>query len=74
MAITEPTYLTRAEVAERLRLAPKTLANWASAGKGPPCRRLGGGEVRYPRKDFDAWAQDALDTDRTRKAACRKTN
>ncbi|MBF6171155.1 helix-turn-helix transcriptional regulator [Nocardia blacklockiae] len=55
MSTTEPTYLTRAEVAERLRLKPKTLANWASAGKGPPCIRLGGRAIRYPRKDFDAW-------------------
>lgn len=50
-------YLTRSEVAKRLRLASKTLANWASAGKGPPCIRLAGGRVRYPMEDYFVWEQ-----------------
>jgi len=62
MSTTEPTWLTRAEVADRLRLTTKTLANWASAGKGPRCIHLDGGQVRYPRKEFDAWEQEQLRT------------
>jgi excisionase family DNA binding protein len=50
-------YLTRAEVAKRLRVTPKTLANWASAGKGPRCIRLDGGHVRYLREEVLAWEQ-----------------
>jgi predicted DNA-binding transcriptional regulator AlpA len=53
-------FLTRAQVAERLDLAPKTLANWASAGKGPRCIRLAGGAVRYPREEYEAWEQQQL--------------
>ncbi|WP_084525020.1 helix-turn-helix transcriptional regulator [Nocardia vaccinii] len=57
MPTTNTTYLTRAEVAERLRLTTKTLANWASAGKGPRCIRLGGGHVRYLSEEVLAWEQ-----------------
>jgi predicted DNA-binding transcriptional regulator AlpA len=57
MSTTELTYLTRSEVAQRLRLTTKTLANWASAGKGPRCIRLDGGHVRYLREEVLAWEQ-----------------
>jgi predicted DNA-binding transcriptional regulator AlpA len=53
-------FLTRAEVAERLDLTTKTLANWASNGKGPRCIRLAGGVVRYPRDEYEVWEQQQL--------------
>ncbi|GAB2531744.1 helix-turn-helix transcriptional regulator [Nocardia heshunensis] len=54
-------YLTRAQVAHRLQLAPKTLANWASIGKGPRCIRLAGGRVRYPSEDYFAWERTQIE-------------
>ncbi|WP_040828883.1 helix-turn-helix transcriptional regulator [Nocardia jiangxiensis] len=63
MSTNEPAYLTREQVAEHLQLTAKTLANWASRGVGPNYIRLGGGRVRYPRKDFEAWEQSQLGDD-----------
>ncbi len=40
-----PEYVRRREAARFLGLAVGTLANWASAGKGPAFHRLGGGNV-----------------------------
>lgn len=54
-------YLTRAQVAHRLQLATKTLANWASIGKGPRCIRLAGVRVRYPSEDYFAWERTQID-------------
>jgi len=48
-------YLRRAEVATRLKIEPKTLANWALEGKGPPVVRLGGHLVRYELGALIAW-------------------
>ena len=45
------------EVAERLRLTPKTLANWRSLGKGLPFR-LFGGKPRYPADLLRAWIDE----------------
>jgi excisionase family DNA binding protein len=50
-----PAYLTPEEVAERLRLSPRTLSNWRAKGKGPKCIRIEGGRVRYPEADFIDW-------------------
>jgi hypothetical protein len=36
-----PHYMRRSEAARFLGLAPGTLANWASAGKGPAFHRVG---------------------------------
>jgi predicted DNA-binding transcriptional regulator AlpA len=60
MFITDTAYLTREQVAKRLQLDPKTLANWASAGKGPKCIRLCGGPVRYPIAEFEKWELEQL--------------
>ncbi len=38
-------------------IAPHTLANMASNGKGPPCTRLHRKAVRYKRSDLDEWAK-----------------
>lgn len=44
-------YLTPEEVAERLRLSPRTLSNRRAKGKGPNSIRIRGGRVRYPEAD-----------------------
>src|SRR5438105_911880 len=41
------TYLTTAEVAEILKVSPKTVTRWAREGKLPHSRTLGG-HRRYP--------------------------
>jgi integrase len=41
-------YMTPVEVAERLRISVKTLANWRSSSLGPPWLKVGG-RVVYPR-------------------------
>lgn len=46
--------LTVAQVSERLQIAPRTLYNWRSAGKGPPGFRVGG-QIRYRRSEVEAW-------------------
>ncbi|WP_327139410.1 helix-turn-helix domain-containing protein [Nocardia sp. NBC_01327] len=54
---TDETYLTREQVAARLKITTKTLANWAWDGKGPPFMRLGlvGAPVRYPCESYFEW-------------------
>lgn len=51
----ERIYLLRAEVAARLKVDKKTLANWATQRKGPPISRLGGRLVRYELNALLAW-------------------
>lgn len=50
-------YMTRDQVAARLKIAPKTLSNWHHLGKGPKCFRLAGGRFRYLAADVLAWEQ-----------------
>ena len=50
-----PTYLNREQAAAFLHVQPKTLANWASLGKGPKYRKPGGRVVLYTRTDLEAW-------------------
>lgn len=47
-------YLTSKEVAGRWRLSDQTLANWRSAGKGPPFIRVGS-RVLYPVEGIHAY-------------------
>lgn len=47
-------WLTRVEVAERLQVPEKTLAQWASQRKGPPYRRFGR-HTRYKLSDVIDW-------------------
>jgi len=47
--MTTPDLMTPDEVAEMLRLRPKTLANLRSRRLGPPYLKLSGGVVRYSR-------------------------
>lgn len=55
MPTSENYWLTRPEVAERLRVPVKTLAQWASQGnKGPRYARFGR-HCRYRLSDVIAW-------------------
>jgi Helix-turn-helix domain len=48
--------LTSREVSERWRISEKTLANWRSAGSGPPYAKFGA-SVRYPLDKFERWLE-----------------
>ncbi|MFI9504984.1 helix-turn-helix domain-containing protein [Nocardia sp. NPDC052566] len=52
-------WLSTEEVASRLKIPPKTLANWASLGKGPRFARIGRFR-RYLLSDLVAWEQSML--------------
>jgi predicted DNA-binding transcriptional regulator AlpA len=55
--------LTAEEVAEILRISPKTLSNWRSKHKGPPSLRYGG-IVLYSESRLTAWIdQNTEETD-----------
>jgi hypothetical protein len=51
--------LTRAQAASWLGVASATLAEWGSAGKGPPYFQHGR-EVQYPLSGLVAWRQEQL--------------
>lgn len=52
--------LTQAEVADQLRISPRTLESWRSKGYGPSTRRIGN-RVMYRQTDIDNWIEDAKD-------------
>ncbi|WP_280395512.1 helix-turn-helix transcriptional regulator [Nocardia brasiliensis] len=54
---TQTEWLTRREVADRLKFSPKTLAKWATEGKGPKYERKGNGHCRYRLSDVVAWEE-----------------
>lgn len=54
MPTSEDYWLTRPEVGERLKVPPKTLAVWASQGKGPRYKVFGR-HSRYRLSDVIAW-------------------
>lgn len=54
----QPTYLNREQAAALLHVQPKTLANWASQGKGPRFRKPGGKLVLYTHADLEAWVNE----------------
>jgi len=47
-------WLTRQEVADRLRMPVKTIAQWGSQGRGPRFRRMGK-HTRYLLDDLIEW-------------------
>jgi excisionase family DNA binding protein len=49
-----PTWLTRQQVADRLQVPVKTLAEWASRKIGPRYARFGR-HCRYRLDDIEAW-------------------
>lgn len=53
---TEDRFLTTAQAAELLGIAPKTLERWRWAGRGPAFRKLGGA-VRYDTRDLEHWTE-----------------
>lgn len=57
MVETVDQWLTRAEVAERLRVPEKTLAQWASQRRGPKYARFGR-HCRYRLSDVIAWENE----------------
>lgn len=52
-------WLTRPEVAKRLRVAPATMAEWAMKGIGPRYARFGK-YARYRLSDVIAWEEAQL--------------
>ncbi|MEO0036032.1 MAG: hypothetical protein RLZZ501_2055 [Pseudomonadota bacterium] len=54
----QPMYLNREQAAAILHVKPKTLANWASQGKGPRYRKAGGRVVLYTLGDLQAWVDE----------------
>jgi len=51
-------FVTRAELAQQIGIAPKTLANWAAEvpPRGPRITHIGR-VVRYRQSDVDAWLE-----------------
>ncbi len=49
--------MTTAELADYLKVEPKTLANWRYQGKGPAYLK-NGGIVRYRLADVAAWIRE----------------
>lgn len=56
MHVSEDYWLSRQEVADRLKLPSKTLAQWASLGKGPRYAKIGK-FARYKLSDLIAWEE-----------------
>ncbi|MGN2640946.1 helix-turn-helix transcriptional regulator [Nocardia takedensis] len=57
MEQTRDAWLTRQELAARLKLPPKTLDNWAHRGTGPRFARIGR-FARYRLADVEAWEEE----------------
>ncbi|MFI6866763.1 helix-turn-helix domain-containing protein [Nocardia sp. NPDC050406] len=49
-------WMSTEEVAERLKIPPKTLSNWASLGKGPRFAKIGRFR-RYKLSELKRWEQ-----------------
>jgi excisionase family DNA binding protein len=62
-------WLSRQELADRLGVPPKTTAQWASNGTGPPHAKIGR-HVRYRLSDIVKW-EDAQVLEATRTIADR---
>ncbi|WP_067865720.1 helix-turn-helix domain-containing protein [Nocardia shimofusensis] len=53
-------WLSSRDVSERLQIPLKTLASWASSGRGPRYARMGRYR-RYRLADLQAWEREQLD-------------
>lgn len=49
--------MTRAEVAQMLRVSRPTLSRWAAAGEGPPVIWLAPSVPRYDKAEVLAWVR-----------------
>lgn len=58
-SVTPSPWLTRDEVAARLRVPKSTTESWASEGKGPRFAKFGR-HVRYRLSDVIAWENEQL--------------
>ncbi|MFD0359869.1 helix-turn-helix domain-containing protein [Nocardia sp. GCM10030253] len=56
----DDSWLSTDDVAKRLKMPKKTLAAWASAGRGPRFARMGRYR-RYRLSDLLVWEQEQLD-------------
>ncbi len=67
------TYLTESEVAEQLKVCPRTLQRWRQTGLGLPFLRFGG-LVRYSQADIETWSakQTVISTSEVRQTGGRK--
>jgi excisionase family DNA binding protein len=63
-------WISRQELAERLGVPPKTTAQWASKGTGPPHAKIGR-HVRYRLSDVVKW-EDARVSEATRAVGERR--
>ena len=50
-------FLTTKEVADLLRISPRTLENWRQRGGGPPYRVISQRLVRYSREELMVWVR-----------------
>jgi excisionase family DNA binding protein len=64
----QPPHLTTKEIAQRLRLHPRTLERWRREGAGPPFMKLGG-RVLYRQADIEEYEQDGLNRDKAHERA-----
>lgn len=69
MDVPSTVFLTRQELAERLKIKPRTLANWSANGRGPQCCVIGS-RVLYRLDDVVVWEQEQLVDDRNSVEAC----
>lgn len=60
---TEP-YVSAAQIAEMFLVSQQTLANWRSAGAGPPFRKMGV-RVLYRVSEVEAWLTQRTSTSAT---------
>lgn len=47
--------LTPRQLADAIKVTPRTLASWRNANIGPPFVRMNGHGIRYATKDVSAW-------------------
>jgi Helix-turn-helix domain len=48
-------FLSTAQLAEELRVDPRTTRRWRATGEGPPYIRVGRRAVLYDRRDVERW-------------------
>jgi excisionase family DNA binding protein len=54
-----PEFLTRAEVAQLLRISPRSVERWVQVGRLPPAVKLSGRTLRFRSADIDKYLREA---------------